>query len=268
MVSEGFVSGGADDMKVQIVACSFDNYAYLVHREGSSKALVIDPSEGIPVLREAEHLGLELVAVLCTHHHHDHVGGIAEVREAFPTIEVWAHEHDRHRIAGVTHTVQHAQTIVVGGMSFSALHVPGHTLGSVAWICSNLLWTGDTLFVGGCGRVFEGTPTMMQASLQRLASLPQDTQVYCGHEYTLSNLRFARLVESGHDPIQKHLRQAETLRAENKPTVPSTIGQELLINPFLRWCEPEVIAFALRNGARDKTPTSVFAVVREAKNKT
>ncbi len=254
-------------MKVVVVPCLFDNYTYLAIDEGTSRAAIVDPSESVPLLRKVQELGLDPVAVLCTHHHGDHVGGLGEVTEAYPKIEVWAHERDRDRIPGVTHTVRHGDEVSVGGMGFKALHVPGHTLGALAWVSSGFAFTGDTLFLGGCGRIFEGTAQMMYASLHDvLAGLPHDTKVYCGHEYTLSNLRFAQQVEPSNERVAEALARVQSLRAAGEPSVPSTIGQELTTNPFLRSSEPTVVEFARRHDAGGVDPVSVFAAVRAAKN--
>jgi hydroxyacylglutathione hydrolase len=254
-------------MNVVIVPCLFDNYAYLIVDEVSSRAVVVDPSEGVPLLARMDELGLELAGVLCTHHHGDHVGGLPEILERHPSVRVFAHERDGSRVPGVTDTVRHKDEVEIGGQTFRALHVPGHTLGAVAWVVEDCAFTGDTLFVGGCGRIFEGTARMMHASLNDvLGGLAPSTKVYCGHEYTLSNLRFAQHVEPSNAEVEKELGRVGVLRERREPTVPSTLAQERATNPFLRCSEPAVVDFARESDAGGVDPVSVFAAVRAAKN--
>lgn len=254
-------------MKVVTVPVLFDNYAYLIVDEVSARAVVVDPSEGVPLLHRLDALGLDLAGVLCTHHHGDHVGGLAEILERHPTVPVYAHERDGSRIQGVTDTVRHKDEVSIGGQSFRALHVPGHTLGAVAWVTQDSAFTGDTLFVGGCGRIFEGTAQMMYASLNDvLGGLEPSTKVYCGHEYTLSNLRFAQHVEPSNAQVREELSRVGRLRERKEATVPSTLAQEIATNPFLRCSEPAVVDFARESDAGGVDPVSVFAAVRAAKN--
>ena len=222
-------------MRVLPVPCLSDNYAYLVTRDGSNEAFVVDPSEHEPVLAAVAREGLTVTAILNTHHHHDHVGGNAGIRAALGPLPVYAHRSDEGRVPEQTNAVEEDQGFTVAGLAVRALHVPGHTLGAVAYVVEDAVFTGDTLFVGGCGRLFEGTPEQMYTSLSgKLASLPPATRVYCGHEYTVSNLRFAVHAEPENKAAQDKLAWATAMREKGEPTVPSTLAEELATNPFLR----------------------------------
>jgi hydroxyacylglutathione hydrolase len=244
-----------------------DNYLWLL--DDGHRALVVDPGDAQPVLDALQRTGLQLEAILVTHHHPDHVGGVDRLRDATGA-KVWGPANERipeplARLAG-------GDTIEVLGLRFTVIDVPGHTAGHIAYYCEQidgkpLLFCGDTLFSGGCGRLFEGTPAQMLASLDKLAALPADTQVCCTHEYTLSNLKFARAVEPHNAELVKYSQRCEELRARNQPTLPSSIGQELRINPFLRSREPEVRQSAQAfNGTDPADDVAVFAAVREWKN--
>jgi hydroxyacylglutathione hydrolase len=252
-------------LRVLPVACLRDNYAYLVGMADSHTVVVIDPSEAEPVQRALAEHGLSLAAILNTHHHWDHVGGNEALLAANPSLPVFAHrsDHEKQRVTGQTHDVDHEKTFEVAGLSVHPLHVPGHTTGAVAYCIEDAVFTGDTLFVAGCGRLFEGTPAMMHDSLNaRLAALPGDTKVYCGHEYTTSNLRFAATVEPDNTRVQDKLRWAEAQGEAGTPTVPSTMAEELATNPFMR---VSVGSVSSRYGD-PADPVSVLAAVREAKN--
>lgn len=254
-------------MNVTLVPCLFDNYAYLLADEVTKSAVIVDPSESVPVLRAIEAAGLEPVGVLCTHHHGDHIGGLPDILKEHAGLQVFAHERDAKRIPGLTGTVRDKDEIEVGPFAFRALHVPGHTLGAVTWVSGDVAFTGDTLFAGGCGRVFEGTAQMMYASLNEvLAKLAPSTRVYCGHEYTESNLRFARHVEPGNEALARRFDHVQETRARKEPTIPSTVEEELATNPFLRCSEPGVVEFAREHDAGGVDPVSVFAAIRAAKN--
>lgn len=249
-------------MRVVPVPCLSDNYAYLVHREGAREALVVDPSEAEPVRAALAREGLELVGVLATHHHHDHVGGIDELVSERSGLEVLASTHDRRRIPRVTRALSDGETVELAGLELRALAVPGHTLGALAFHVGDELFTGDTLFVAGCGRLFEGTPADMHRSLSGvLAQLPRHTRVWCGHEYTEANLRFASAMEPEHAPIRAALERVREARARGEATVPSTIGAELEHNPFMRSDSP-----TLRERAGTDDPVGVLAWVRAAKD--
>jgi hydroxyacylglutathione hydrolase len=230
-------------MSVRVIAvpCLRDNYAYLVAETGANRALVIDPSEAEPVEAALVREGLQLAAVLCTHHHWDHVGGNEALCARRPALPVYAHNSDQGRVPRQTHAVDEGVAFEAAGLSISPLHVPGHTLGAVAYSIDDAVFTGDTLFVAGCGRLFEGTPEMMHASLSKLAALRDDARVFCGHEYTAKNLEFALHAEPRNGAASAKLAWARAEREAGRPTVPSTIADELATNPFLRCSEPALI---------------------------
>lgn len=253
-------------VEVHLVPCLSDNYAYLLHQPGSTDAIVVDASEEGPVLAALERLGLNPVAILATHHHVDHVGGNEGLLKRYPSLKVFGYRTDRGRIPGQTEFLEDEQEVEVAGIGVKALHIPGHTLGAVAYVAEGAAFTGDTLFAAGCGRLFEGTAAQMYESLNlRLGRLPDDTRVYCGHEYTLSNLKFAQFLEPNNPEIARKLQWAQALREKGEPTLPSTIGAEKQTNPFLRVDEKSVIA-ALKEKPQDASPQAVLAVVRKMKD--
>ncbi len=249
-------------LRIIEVPCFSDNYAYLVARGDRAEALVIDPSASGPVVAALEREGWTAAAVLATHHHGDHVGGIAELVARYPAISVAAHRSDRGRVPAQNVEVEHRGAIEMGGLEVVPLHVPGHTSGSVAYLIDDAVFTGDTLFVAGCGRLFGGTAEQMLESLAgTLARLPPETRVFCGHEYTVTNLRFALTVEPKNAATQAKLDWAEEQLSADRPTVPSTIAEELATNPFLRCAEPTLVE---RYGPG--STVDVFAAVRRAKD--
>jgi len=255
------------DAEIEVVPCLRDNYAYLVFRRGEPRALVVDPSESAPVLAALERLGLELAGILCTHHHRDHVGGNEELLRAFPSAAVFGSRTDATRIPGLTDVLDDGDEREHAGFAFRVLHVPGHTRGAIAYRLGDAVFTGDTLFVAGCGRLFEGTPEQMHASLnEKLARLPPETKVYCGHEYTLKNLEFAAHVEPGNEAIQEKLARVRAARARGEPTVPSSIAEERATNPFLRCDRPAIRARMAPELGTSSEPVDVFAAVRRAKD--
>lgn len=237
-------------MRVVPIACLSDNYAYLVVCSETNEVAIVDPSEPEPVLRAVEQNGgqtgtLKCVAILATHHHHDHVGGIEAVAKRLGIERVYGHASDKGRIPRQTHFVEEGETFTIGRLLVRVIHIPGHTTGAVAYVVTRdphdpVVFTGDTLFLGGCGRLFEGDPPMMHASVSKLAKLEGRTQVYCGHEYTESNLRFAASVEPANEAVTRARLRAATLRHAGKPTVPATIADELAYNPFLRTQSSEI----------------------------
>jgi hydroxyacylglutathione hydrolase len=254
-------------VEVAIIPCFKDNYAYLLTTPGSKTAVVVDASEEEPVLAALETRGLTLGAILSTHHHPDHVDGNQGLVARFPGISVYGSAHDRGRIPEQTHFVNDEDLVQVHGLTFRCLLVPGHTLGAVAYYGHGAVFTGDTLFAGGCGRLFEGTPAMMHESLNvKLASLPGDTRVYVGHEYTASNLRFAAHVEPGNTAIVEKATRVARLREQGQPTVPSTLTEERATNPFMRVTTPAVIAHVEARLAGNKSPEAVLAAIRLEKD--
>jgi hydroxyacylglutathione hydrolase len=244
-----------------------DNYVWLLH--DGQRALVVDPGEARGVQQTLSRLRLRLDTILITHHHADHTGGVAELRQATgarvigPAFETMP--EPLQRVSG-------GDEVQALGLRFEVIDVPGHTSGHIAYFTPELdgrplLFCGDTLFSGGCGRLFEGTPAQMHQSLTRLAALPGDTRVCCTHEYTLSNLRFAQAVEPGNAELAAYVKHCQQLRAEDRPTLPSDIALERRINPFLRTAEPEVVAAAQRQvPGLSGDPLAVFAALREWKN--
>src|SRR5262245_12780224 len=229
-------------MRIVPVPCLKDNFAYLVI-DDDGRCAVVDPGEPGPIEAALVRENAQLAAIWATHHHPDHVGGVPALVARHPGIEVVIGEKDAARTPCVTRTVSDGDEVVLGTLRARCIHNPGHTLGAVTYVVNGCAFTGDTLFGGGCGRVFEGDPAMMHASLMRLAALPAETRVYFGHEYTASNLRFAAAVEPDNPRV------AERARTLATPSTPSTMGDEHATNPFLRAAEPAVAAAAQRRGA-------------------
>lgn len=241
------------------VPCLQDNYAYLVTNPDTSKCAVVDPSQAQPIVEALERQSLELTEIWITHHHWDHVGGIAELKKQFDIpVRGGVFDHKNQRIEGQTHAHGDDDTFTFEKAEVRVIEIPGHTLGAVAYLTGDQLFTGDTLFLAGCGRLFEGTPAMMADSFRKIRALPADTQIYCGHEYTVNNLRFAQTVEPENTDIRAALTKAELLRAEGKPTVPWTLAQDAAVNPFMRFDLPR-----LQQG---QTPEASFGALREAKD--
>lgn len=253
-------------MRVEIVPCLRDNFAYLVSTGDGTECVVIDPSEAAPVERALEQHGLTLAAVLNTHHHHDHVGGNSELKLSRRGLDVFGYTSDRGRIPEQTRFLEHGESFEVVGLEFSVMHIPGHTTGAIAYIAQGAAFTGDTLFAAGCGRLFEGTPRDMFESLnQKLARLPDETRVYCGHEYTVNNLRFAASLEPANQAIARKLEQVLERTCRGEPSVPSTLADERATNPFLRTESPDLRASLGLSAAADSV--SVLAATRAAKDK-
>ena len=251
-------------LAIHAVPAFKDNYIWILERGGNAAA--VDPGDAKPVEAFLRDRGLELTAVLATHHHADHVGGLPALaahwrcptfgpaREVTEKLDRRLSQGDRFEIPGL-------------GVSLETLDIPGHTAGHIALAGEGMVFCGDTLFACGCGRLFEGTPAQMVDSLGKLARLPPATRVYCGHEYTMANIRFAQAVEPHNRALdaRKEREAAKQLRGE--PTLPSTIAEELDTNPFLRCSEPEVVASARKHAGRNlSNPIEVFAEIRAWKN--
>ena len=258
-------------MEVVPVPQLSDNYAYLVIDPASRQAGVVDCAEAPAVLDEVARHGVKLVAVLATHHHFDHVGGNEDLLAAVRGLRVYGSAEDGPRIPGLTNPVRDGDTVQIGGLAAKVILIPAHTSGHVAYhfATDKAVFTGDTLFAGGCGRLFEGDAAQMMSSLSRLATLPDDTRVYCGHEYTEKNLRFAAQLEPGNRKLADKLTAVARLRQQGKPTVPSTIADEKATNPFLRVDSPE-LASSVRQRVGDLPAgdrRALFAAVRALKDR-
>lgn len=255
-----------DSVTVLAVPAFSDNYLWLIHN--GVHAVVVDPGDAAPIVAALEKHQLTLVAILLTHHHSDHVGGVAALLQRFP-VPVFGPRHEV--ITGVSHALSEgeAATIPALALQFTVLEVPGHTRGHIAYVepAQRWLFCGDTLFAGGCGRLFEGTPRQMVDSLAKLTALPDATQVFCAHEYTLSNLRFALAAEPGNLALQARMVAEQAKRDQGLATVPSNIALEKATNPFLRCGEPAIVAHLIDCKRLAKPdPLSAFTALREWKN--
>ncbi|MEI9996248.1 MAG: hydroxyacylglutathione hydrolase [Rhizomicrobium sp.] len=249
-------------LDIEIVPCLTDNYAYLVHDAAAGLTAVVDPSEPDPVKTALARRGWRLTHILNTHHHFDHTGGNLPLKEQFGA-KVVGPEKDRERIPGIDEGVSAATPWRFGARSVPVLEIPAHTRAHIAFVFDDAVFTGDTLFAMGCGRLFEGTPAMMWASLSKLAALPDATRVYCGHEYTQSNGRFALTLEPGNAALVKRTREVDALRAKGQATIPSSIGLEKATNPFLR---PGSAEIRRTLGLSHVDDVEVFAEMRKRKD--
>jgi hydroxyacylglutathione hydrolase len=259
-------------MQIIAVPCLKDNFAYLIIDEASQTAAVVDPGQSGPVLEAVAAANVKLTAVWATHHHPDHVGGITGLLETGP-LEVVAFHTDAGRIPQATRLVDDGDTVDIGEIQAQVIHNPGHTLGAISfWLSDHrAIFTGDTLFGGGCGRMFEGTPEMMHASLMRLAALPSDTRIYFGHEYTAANLAFGQTVEPDNSAIKNRRQNVVTATEAGKHSTPSLLQHELATNPFLRCAHKDIIAAARRSNEQRQLPAAqnaseVFASLRSWKD--
>lgn len=257
----------AQTMSVFPVPCLQDNYAYLIICQESRETAVVDPSEAGPILHALEEHGLGLTAILNTHHHFDHVGGNVELLRRYPDLRVYGHKSDRGRIPLQTEFLDESDPVAIGRLKGRITHNPGHTTGAISYYFEDAVFTGDTLFSAGCGRMFEGDAATMFASLRKIASVSGETRVFFGHEYTEKNLEFARTVEEDNAAVEKRLEHVRELRRNGAFTTPSTVAVERETNPFLR-CESEQLRDTVRRRETDNdlSPVSVFRALRDWKD--
>jgi len=253
-------------LRIDPISAFTDNYIWCLH--DGKIAWVVDPGEAPPVTKFLAANGLTLQGILVTHHHGDHIGGIDDLLRQFPALTVYGPHNPA--IPQITQRLREGETVEVLGETFSLLEVPGHTLDHIAYTSTTLqppvLFCGDTLFAAGCGRLFEGSPEQMYTSLKKIKHLPAATRVYCAHEYTQSNLRFAQAVEPDNLALKQRAQSAEQTRAKHQPTVPSTLALELETNPFLRADQAPVRAAALRRDPQSGNEIEIFASIRRWKD--
>ncbi len=256
-------------MHVEAVPCLRDNYAYIIVCPDTNEAAVVDPSEAGPVWKAVKKLGVELVAILNTHHHWDHVGGNKKLLAKFPSLRVYGHASDRGRIPGQTEYLDEGDSVDVGHLSGGITHNPGHTTGAVTYYFEDAAFTGDTLFAAGCGRLFEGTPEHMYTSLyQKIGKHPETTRLFFGHEYTESNLRFAQTMEPSNTHITEKLERVRQQREAGEFTTPSLLSEEWKTNPFMRCGSTEILARVRRQEpGNNLSPAEVLRVVRALKDR-
>jgi len=245
-----------------------DNYIFLLHDPDRQIAAVVDPAEAQPVLKRLQELDAELVAIFNTHHHSDHVGGNRQLIDRFPNLCVYGGAEDRGRIPGQQVFLQEGDVISFSNREAKVFFVPGHTRAHIAYYFPpkaagemGELFCGDTLFAGGCGRLFEGSPSQMMDSLSKLRTLPDDTRVWCAHEYTLKNLQFALTVDRENPDLQTRLMEVKAARSRSEATIPSVLGVEKRTNPFMRWDSQ-----TLQSAVKSQDPVQTFARLRGMKD--
>ncbi len=255
-------------MEIHRLAVLSDNYIFLLHDPQQNVAAVVDPAVATPVLQKLQQLGATLTAIFNTHHHGDHVGGNMTLLEQFPDAIVYGGAEDRGRIPGQQVFLQEGDRVSFAGETGEVFFVPGHTRAHIAYYFppatdeeTGNLFCGDTLFAGGCGRLFEGTPAQMVSSLSKLRALPDATQVWCAHEYTLNNLKFALTVDRHNAELADRYAHVQTARNRSEATIPSVLGVEKRTNPFLRWDDP-----AIRSAMGSPDPLQTFRKLRGLKD--
>ena len=255
-------------MEIITIPCLKDNFAYLLICTKTQKAAVVDPSEAVPVQKVVEQHGVELISILNTHHHWDHVGGNKELKAKYPKLIIYGHESDRGRIPEQTVFLKKGDPVCFGEQTGSFLHNPGHTAGAITFVFGKTAFTGDTLFAAGCGRLFEGTPAQMHDSLNlQIGSLSDETELYFGHEYTEANLRFALSVEPSNAEIHKKLASVTVMCSSGEFSTPTTLVEERLTNPFMRCSSSEICATVKsKEPSHNLSEKEVFRTLRELKN--
>ncbi len=256
-------------MQVFRISALSDNYIFLLYDDKQNIAAVVDPAQAKPVLNKLQELNADLVAIFNTHHHSDHVGGNQELIKKFPQLTVYGGSSDKGRIPGQKVFLEDGDRVSFSNRTAEVLFVPGHTRAHIAYYFppenseeTGELFCGDTLFAGGCGRLFEGTPAQMVNSLSKIRALPDNTRVWCAHEYTLNNLKFAITVDGKNPELQKRFEEVKAHRSRNEATVPSLLGVEKHTNPFLRWEES-----ALQSAAKSSDSVETFGRIRGMKDK-
>jgi hydroxyacylglutathione hydrolase len=252
-------------MQIYRISALSSNYVFLLHDASQHIAAIVDPGDALPVLKKVDELGAEVVAIFNTHHHWDHVDGNLQVLQRFPNAVVYASRQDRGRIPGQQVELEAGDRVEFGDREAEVLFLPGHTHGHIAYYFSPIadgsgeLFCGDVLFSAGCGRLKEGTPAQMMESLRQIRALPENTRVWCAHEYTLSNLEFAMTIDRENSELQARLSQVKATR--NQPTIPTYLGLEKRTNPFLRWDAPEIQKAMSQTGE-----VETFAALRQKKD--
>lgn len=256
-------------MQVYRLPVLVNNYIFLLHDPARNIAAVVDPAEAEPVLQQLQALGADLVTIFNTHHHRDHIGGNRQLMERFPNVRVYAGAEDHGRIPGQQVFLREGDQVEFADRTGEVFFVPGHTYAHIAYYFppaageeTGDLFCGDTLFAGGCGRLFEGTPAQMVSSLSKLRKLPDTTKIWCAHEYTLQNLQFALTVDGNNDDLQNRFQEVKEARRRLEATIPSVLGLEKRTNPFLRWDEP-----ALQAAAKSSNPEETFGRLRGMKER-
>ncbi|MDX1678567.1 hydroxyacylglutathione hydrolase [Arsukibacterium sp.] len=251
-------------LTISPLAAFEDNYIWCLCQPDSPFCVVVDPGDAKPVLQFLQQQQKTLYAILITHHHHDHTGGIAELQQVWPDVRIIGPAAEQHAVKLLTEPVWQHDTVTLSpfDLRFQVIDLPGHTLGHIGFYSEPYLFCGDTLFSAGCGRLFEGTAEQLYQSLQKLATLPGDTIVYCTHEYTLANLQFALTVEPENQTLQAYQQSCQHLRQQNKPTLPTDIATERQVNPFLR-CENKV----LQQRYQQDSAVGLFRTLRSMKDR-
>ena len=251
-------------MKINIIPCLSDNYAYIINDEKTNTVGVVDPSESLPIINFLKKENLEPNYILNTHHHYDHIGGNIELKKMY-NVKIVGFINDRHRIPGIDIMLKDNEKWVFGNSRVNVMHIPGHTLGHICFYFEKekIIFTGDTLFSLGCGRIFEGTHKQMLKSLEKIKNLPKETKIYCGHEYTYKNAEFCMKYDKDNISLQKKFKKVKKLRSQNLPTIPTNIEEELKSNIFLR-CDQNDLKIKLN--MKNQEDFKVFRKIRDLKD--